>query len=204
MKPRQLWLAALIGGLACSASAHGTENHAPKAPAPLPKAVDALPWNIGGPFTLTDQSGQLRTESDPDGHLQLVFFGYANCPGICSAALPLMADVADLLGERGIPARPVLITIDPVLDTVETMGPALAEVSNEFIGLTGDRAALNVAYAAFQIEFEKIMDDPEHGPIYAHGSHIYLLDAAGTVLTLVPPVMSAQHMADIVARYAPR
>ncbi|MEO0922724.1 MAG: SCO family protein, partial [Pseudomonadota bacterium] len=53
-----------------------------------------LPWEVGGPFELTNQDGETRSAADPDGKHQLLFFGYANCPGICSAALPMMAQIA--------------------------------------------------------------------------------------------------------------
>jgi len=198
----RLLCAAVICGAATGVLAHGTQSHG--APA-LPEdraAVTPLPWDIGGPFALVDHTGAARTEADPDGKMQLVFFGYANCPGICSAALPMMAEVTDLLAARDIAVSPVLITIDPSLDTVATMGPALAEISQDFIGLTGTPEALALAYKAFQISFTKIMDDPKHGPIYAHGSHIYLLNGAGKVLTLLPPVLSPDQAAGIIAKYA--
>lgn len=194
--------AALICGGANAVLAHGTETHAmPALPEPS-ASMKPLPWDIGGPFALTDHTGAARTEADPNGKMQLVFFGYANCPGICSAALPMMADVSEILAARDIAVSPVLITIDPVLDTVATMGPALAEISEGFVGLTGTPEALRVAYEAFQISFTKIMDDPKHGPIYAHGSHIYLLDGAGKVLTLLPPILSPDQAAGIIANYA--
>ena len=188
--------------VATHAGACGTKKHAENTVVPAsPAAVSALLWNIGGPFQLVDHTGAARSQFEPEGKLQLLFFGYANCPGICSAALPMMADAVDVLADRGIEASPVLITIDPVLDTVETMGPKLHGISPAFVGLTGDSKDLNVAYDAYQVTFEKIMDDPEHGSIYAHGSHIYLLDAQGEVLTLMPPILPAEQVAEIVARY---
>ncbi|MDT8327694.1 MAG: SCO family protein [Roseovarius sp.] len=75
-------------------------------------------------------------------------------------------------------------------------------MSDDFIGLTGTAEALGLAYKAFQISFTKIMDDPSHGPIYAHGSHLYLLNRAGKVLTLLPPILSPDHAAGIIAKYA--
>ena len=57
---------------------------------PVVAPAAGLPFDLGGAFQLTDQSGTPRTEVDPDGRLQLLFFGYANCQQICSAALPLM------------------------------------------------------------------------------------------------------------------
>ena len=194
----------LIGAMAF---AHGTEDHsadgqAAPAPLDLSQAPTKLPWEVGGPFALTDHTGAARTQVDPDGKYQLLFFGYANCPGICSAALPMMADVAAELKNQGVDAVPILLTIDPALDTVETMGPALEKFSDDFVGLTGTPEELSVAYDAFQVEFEHIMDDPEYGPIYSHGSHIYLLNPAGEVLTLLPPILPAEQVTQIVAKYA--
>lgn len=201
MRLRDLLLVVACGCMGTGALAHGTEKHAAPTVLDLPDEITPLPWKLGGEFELIDHTGTTRTQTDPEGQMQLVFFGYANCPGICSAALPMMADAVEVLERRGILVSPVLITIDPVLDTVETMGPALAEISADLVGLTGDREALSDAYGAFQINFEKIMDDTQYGPIYAHTSHIFLLDESGRVLTLIPPVLPAKHVADIVTKY---
>lgn len=45
-------------------------------------AVTPFPIKLGGAYTLTDQTGAKRTEADPKGRLQLVFFGYAKCQAI--------------------------------------------------------------------------------------------------------------------------
>lgn len=204
MRRRNLLVAILISVLATGALAHGTEDHSTPPAATLPQGVTPLPWDIGGAFDLIDHTGAARSQVDPRGRMQLIFFGYANCPGICSATLPMMADAVHVLARRGIAVTPVLITIDPELDRVGTMGPALGRISADLVGLTGSRQALSQAYDAFRIEFQKIMDDPEYGPIYAHGSYIYLLDPIGKVLTLLPPVLPPDQVAEIVERYAER
>lgn len=160
-----------------------------------------LPFDVGGPYRLTDQYGQTRTEKDPQGNAQLVFFGYATCQNICSAALPVMAGVVDALAEDGIAVTPVMITVAPDQDRVETMGAPLAAIHPKFIGLTGDKAALSAAYAAFSVEVEPLFQDPEYGWIYSHGSFLHLLDGAGNTLTLLPPVMSVDQTADILRGY---
>ncbi|QFT93371.1 SCO1/SenC family protein [Roseovarius sp. THAF9] len=202
-------LAAAACLLAGAALAHDGEDHGPgakavpddKLSAALKDAPTALPWEVGGPFELTDHMGRTRTQADPDGRHQLLFFGYANCPGICSAALPLMADAVAALEAEGVEMSALLVTIDPKLDTVETMGPSLSEVSDELLGLTGTPEALKMAYEAFQVEFEHLFDDPEHGPIYSHGSFIYVLDPAGEVLTQLPPVLPPEQVSAIVRKY---
>ena len=80
-----------------------------------------------GPFELVDHTGAARTQMDPEGKHQLLFFGYANCPGICSAALPMMAQAVEALDEAGVATSALVVTIDPDLDSVETMGPSLAK-----------------------------------------------------------------------------
>lgn len=164
-------------------------------------AQSPLPFDVGGPFELTDHRGQTRTQADPDGLPQLLFFGYANCPGICTAALPMMADVTDALARRDIALRPVMITVDPARDTVENMAAPLHELHPDFVGLTGDAQALDTAYAAFSVEHALAYEDPDYGPVYSHGSFIYLLDAAGEVLTLFPPIMDAEKATEIALRY---
>lgn len=160
-----------------------------------------FPVNIGGPFSLVDQYGDIRTEADPQGRAQLVFFGYANCLNICSAALPLMAQVVDVLAEDGIDVTPVMITVAPDQDRVETMGAPLADIHPDFIGLTGDQGALQAAYDAFSVEVTPLFEDPEYGWIYAHGSFVHLLDASGEMLTLLPPVLDVDQAAGIARGY---
>lgn len=164
-------------------------------------AETPFPVDLGGPYTLIDQHGQTRTETDPAGHPQLVFFGYANCPGICSAALPLMAEVTRALEAEGTPVTPVLITIDPDQDRVETMAAPLAALHPRFVGLTGDAGALQVAYEAFNVEFEPLFRDPEHGWIYSHTGFLHVMDGTGALLTLLPPVLDADQMTGIVRKY---
>lgn len=162
--------------------------------------ANGFPFHIGGDFDLVDQTGASRTQSAPDGNFQLLFFGYANCEQICSASLPLMADIVDGLAQVGR-ITPVMITVDPKRDTVETIGPPLARYHPDFVGLTGTDAALQVAYDAFSVEKEVVFTDPAGGEIFAHGSFIYLLDGDGDVLTLVPPVMDVDQAVGIIAPY---
>ncbi|WP_299639196.1 SCO family protein [uncultured Tateyamaria sp.] len=160
-----------------------------------------FPVDIGGPYTLLDQHGQVRTQADPEGKHQLLFFGYANCLNICSAALPLMAQVVDELAADGIDVTPVMITVAPDQDQVDTMGAPLAEIHPDFIGLTGKEDTLQAAYDAFNVEVEALFEDPEYGWIYSHGSFVHLLDGEGELLTLLPPILDVTQATKIAKGY---
>ena len=164
-------------------------------------AQGGLPFELGGPYALTDQHGQTRTQVAPDGRPQLVFFGYVNCPDICTAAFPLMADITTALADKGHDITPVMITIAPDQDTVQTMQAPLAKWHADFIGLTGDTDALHKAYKAFSVDIKPLFQDPEYGWIYAHGSFIHLLDENGKVMTLIPPIIGAEQAVGIALKY---
>lgn len=163
-----------------------------------------FPDNFGGAYELVDHHGETRTEADPDGNIQLVFFGYAQCEAICTVALPIMSEMAAALEEAGIETTPLVITVDPETDTVETMGPALAELAPGLTGLTGSEDALADVRDLFHVQRELLFIDPLGVPVYAHGSHIFVMDGAGEFLTLLPPVLSTERMVEIVAGYAER
>ncbi len=155
----------------------------------------------GGDFNLVDQNGEPRTSRDPSGQHQLVFFGYASCKAICDVALPRMAEAVERLKKEQFSVTPILITVDPERDTVETMGESVKRIHPDMVGLTGSETALAEAYKAFQIEKSLVYEHPDEGPIYAHGSFIYLLGPDGKFKTLFPPVLSSERIAGTTAAY---
>jgi len=161
-----------------------------------------FPNVVGGDYHLTDHFGHERSSKDPDGNYQLVFFGYASCKAICSVALPRMAQAVDLLVKEGIAVTPLLITVDPERDTAHAMREAVPEIHPKMIGLTGSEDALGEAYKAFGVEKKLVHVHPTEGPIYAHGTFVYLTGPDGTFKTLMPPVLSPERMAEIVTSYA--
>lgn len=191
---------AALALLALPAAAHDGHRHTPQA-APAPEAASPFPVALGGPFRLIDQHGRPRTEADPEGRHQLLFFGYATCEAICTVALPRMAEMAERAAAAGLRATPVLVTVDPARDTPAAMRAALPKLHPDFIGLTGDEAALAAARRAFQVEAKVVFEGPT-GPVYAHGSFIYLLSPQGEVLTLIPPIVDPEAGAAILLRHA--
>ena len=193
MRPAPALLAATL--LACPAGA--------ETPTLLAEGPDtAFPTNFGGAYALTDHHGRRRTEADPDGHLQLVFFGYATCEAICTVALPIMAEVAGALAAEGVAVTPLVVTVDPEVDRVGTMGPALAGHAPGLLGLTGTEAELAAVRHLFHVERTALFEDPLGRTVYAHGAHIFVMDGSGGFLTLLPPVLPPARMVEIVRGYA--
>lgn len=196
---RTLLLALTIGaGTAVAAMSAATLL----SPSPAPPASDDLfARSIGGPYQLIDHHGRPRTERDPDGRAQLVFFGFTRCEAMCGLTLPSIAEAADQLTAAGHPARPILITIDPAGDTPAALKDWLGGLDPDLLGLTGDASALAAARRAFNVSAERLGEAPDGTPIYAHGLYIYLLDAEGRFQTLLPPILPPEKIAEIAGRY---
>ena len=180
---------------------HDHHHHKAEAAKAVPPNTPGFPNIKGGDFRLLDGQGRERTAKDPTGRPQLLFFGYATCQAICSVALPRIAEAVDELERRGVAVTPVLITVDPARDTVQTLESALRKHHPRFVGLTGSDAALAAAYRAFQVDRKVVFTHPDHGDVYAHGSYIYLLGADGRFLTLLPPVLGPERIAEVVKGY---
>ena len=155
----------------------------------------------GGDFKLLDQFGRERTSASPEGQYQLLFFGYANCKAICSVALPSMSAAIDILDDKNLAVTPLLVTVDPERDTVDNMAKPLKALHPRMVGLTGSEAALQAAYDAFQVQKSLVYEHPEEGPIYAHGSFIYLLGPDGDFKTLMPPILAPERIAELTLEY---
>ncbi len=165
--------------------------------------TEPAPLDIGGFFALVDHKGNAVTDRDFRGRFLLLFFGYANCPGVCPIGLRHLTEAFDLLGDKSGAVLPMLITVDPERDTVETLGPALAKLHPRLIGLTGTPEQLAAARRAYKVGAKATGKDLTGGALYEHGTFIYLMGPDGNFLTLFPPVMPPGDLAAAIARYLP-
>ena len=208
-------LAALAGALTllwcAGVAAHGAPDKAQGAQEKAQGAPDkargaqdkaaAFPGDLGGPFALTDHTGRAVSDEDFRGSYMLVFFGYANCPGICPTGLRAMTEAADLLGEKGEAVAPILITVDPAHDTPANLAPAVAKIHPRLIGLTGTLEALSATAKAYKVSAKPAGRSWQGVELLDHGSFIYLMGPDGKFLTLFPPVMAPDAMAAAIGRY---
>jgi protein SCO1/2 len=168
----------------------------PRLAGPGPATADAV--TIGGPFALVDGHGKTVTDKDFRGRYMLIYFGYTHCPDACPATLNDISLALDKLtpAER---ARvvPLFITVDPERDTPAMIGDYVAAFSKDFVGLTGDRAAISAAEAEYHVYAEK--HPLKHGD-YAmdHSSIMYVMGPDGGFVGVIndgtKPVEIAQRL----------
>ena len=122
---RSLILSAMLAMLLLAQAApHAQEAPQAGSARTAGELMDAVMWGkepIGGPFELTDHTGQRRTDADFRDKLMLVYFGFTFCPDVCPTDLLAMGLAVDQLGPAGEAVQPLFITVDPERDTP---GPA--------------------------------------------------------------------------------
>jgi protein SCO1/2 len=57
------------------------------------------PAAIGGPFQLTNQAGQVVTDTSLKGKPTLIFFGFTHCPDVCPTSLFEISEVLKAMGK---------------------------------------------------------------------------------------------------------
>lgn len=161
------------------------------------------PVELGGPFALTDQDGRARTDADFRGKYMLVFFGYTFCPDVCPTTLAVEAEALKQLGERAARIVPVFITVDPKRDTPEVLKSYLSAFGPEFVGLTGDEAAITNVTKAYRVFYQA---HAEEGANYTvdHSGVVYLMNPDGKFagnysLDTSPEMMAADLMKKTLA-----
>jgi len=154
----------------------------------------------GGPFKLTDQTGQTVTEKDMVGRPTIIFFGYTHCPDVCPTSLFEMSEVLRAMGPDADRINAYFVTVDPERDTQETMKNYLSSFDPHLKGLTGDPAAVGKALSAFRVYAKKV-PLKDGGYSMDHTALIYLMDRDGRFVSPFDLKRSAEAAAADLKRY---
>ncbi|HZB90918.1 MAG TPA: SCO family protein [Stellaceae bacterium] len=157
--------------------------------------------SIGGPFTLTDQNGVLRRDSDFRGKLMLVYFGYTYCPDVCPATLNTITAALDKLGARADAVQPIFITVDPARDTVQQMKLYVANFTPRLLALTGTPGEIAAAAKGYRIYFQKVKGEGPDDYSMDHSAFVYLMGRDGRYLAHFGPEVGAAEMAAAIQKY---
>lgn len=137
---------------------------------------------LGGPFTLTDQTGARVSSDQVFAKPALLYFGYTYCPDVCPMDSARNAEATAILEGRGIEVTPVFISVDPKRDTPEVLSAFVGAMHERMIGLTGTPEEIDAVSKSWR-NFYRLndQDDPENY-LVDHMTNTYLvMPGAGTV-----------------------
>jgi cytochrome oxidase Cu insertion factor (SCO1/SenC/PrrC family) len=187
----------VIASLLCSGLAAAAEQ--PSAA----QMMDDLMYGrgqVGGPFTLTDQTGKQRSDTDFRGKLMIVYFGYTYCPDVCPTDLMAITQALEALGPAAEGVQPVFITIDPERDT-KLLTDYVAAFHRSLVGLTGSPEEIRKVANSYKAFYVKVQD--ERSPDYSidHAGVIYLIGRNGEYLGFMPPQTSPDRLTEVLRKH---
>ena len=138
----------------------------------------AVPAAIGGPFQLTDTSGQTVTDKNLLGRPTLIFFGFTHCPDVCPTSLFEMSEVLRAMGKDADRVNAYFVSVDPERDTGAAMKDYLSSFDPHLKGLTGTPDEVAKVIADYRVYARKVpLKDGDY--TMDHTALIYLMDRDG-------------------------
>lgn len=137
--------------------------------------------NIGGPFTLVNQEGELFTEKDLLGKFAILYFGFSMCPDICPEELEVLSEALEKINtESDKRIQPVFVTCDPNRDTPEVLKNYLSEFHPDIMGLTGPYEEIKNTCKEYRVYFSTPPNlKPGEEYLVDHSIFFYLIDPEG-------------------------
>jgi protein SCO1 len=181
--PYLLLIAVLAGGLIW----HASEN----VPG-LGRTVTSGQVAVGGPYSLIDQNGDKRSDTDFRGKYQLIYFGYSFCPDVCPTTLAVMSQALNKMGAESQRIVPIFVTIDPERDTPKVLKQYVAAFGPNFVGLTGSVKDIAAVEKEYRVYAKKTPLDKSGNYGMDHSSVIYLIGPNGKLVTFYDELISPE------------
>ncbi|MGI9263545.1 MAG: SCO family protein [Gammaproteobacteria bacterium] len=137
-------------------------------------------------FSLLDHRGQPFGPESLDGSWTLMFFGFTHCPDICPTTLQSMTTAAKKLADLPEASRPsvVMVSIDPVRDTVTALAEYVPYFNPDFVGVTGDMNEIQSLTRAIGVAYAYTPGPDSEGYTVEHTASIFLLNPDGELVAV--------------------
>ena len=147
--------------------------------------LDMLTTVLGKPidspvFSLKDHKNRDFNAQNFKGQWTFLFFGYTRCPDICPATMNKLNDVYQDLAQQGDLNNTsfIMISVDPVRDTLKGLAEYVKYFNDKFIGVTGDEEQIGILAKKFAIMYTK-EETKKEDYLVGHSTSILLIDPKG-------------------------
>jgi protein SCO1 len=156
--------------------------------------------DVGGPFTLVDQTGARVSDRDFRGRMPVIYFGWSNDPDLTPAALQVLT--AALQGGTRDRFVPLFITLDPEVDTPTVLERFLKKYHSRMLGLTGSAGDIAAVVASYKLYVKRIPDPSlPNGHSIDHASLYYVLGKDGAFRAAIPYTTDVAELVGELEKY---
>ncbi|MCO7213946.1 MULTISPECIES: SCO family protein [Halomonas] len=137
-------------------------------------------------FELVDENGKDVNADQFLGKSTLLFFGFTHCPDVCPTTLARLDAATQRMGEAARDDIQVLfVSVDPRRDDAETLREYTDAFGPQFIGLTGDKAALDELTRRYRVTYGYGEEDSEGNYDVSHSSAVFAFNDQGEARLLI-------------------
>lgn len=141
------------------------------------------------PFELTDNHGAAFSNTQLQGHWNLLFVGYTFCPDVCPTTLAELTKIYPQLKNlpSEFPIQVVFLSVDPQRDTTERLDEYINFFEPDFVAVSGEHKQLFPLVRALGMMYSMVesTDNPN-----------YLVDHSASVVLINPQV-------EVLGRFKP-
>lgn len=160
--------------------------------------IDLSEASFGDGFRLKDPDGNVRSLTDFQGKVVLMFFGFTQCPDVCPTALVKAAEIKSLLGAEGDRLQVLFITVDPERDTPDVLREYAQAFDPSFIGLYGDAQETADVAKAYRVYYAKVPTGNSY--TMEHTALTYVFDGNGTLRMALRHEQTAEESAEDIRK----
>jgi protein SCO1/2 len=142
--------------------------------------------------TLINHEGQQTHFPAADGRLQLVFFGYTNCPDVCPMTMHKVKNIIATLGDDAKHIKFTFLSIDGVRDDVGKIKNYIKGFHTSINGLVGSPHAMKAVEKEFGVLTRKFQGKSALAYTMEHSVYMYLLDGEGRLRLMYPASISSE------------
>ncbi len=137
-------------------------------------------------FELVDENGKDVNADQFLGKSTLLFFGFTHCPDVCPTTLARLDAATQRMDEAARDDIQVLfVSVDPRRDDAETLREYTDAFGPQFIGLTGDKAALDELTRRYRVTYGYGEEDSEGNYDVSHSSAVFAFNDQGEARLLI-------------------
>lgn len=144
---------------------------------------------------LAASNGETVRLSDFDDEVIVLYFGYTFCPDVCPTTLTKLADAVAILGDKADDVQVIMVSLDPERDTPEMLAEYVEHFHPDFMGVTGDPAAVDRVATVYGVYYEKEEGTPATGYLINHTATVMVVDRDGYLKLVLPFEGTAEQIA---------
>ncbi len=137
-------------------------------------------------FELVDENGNEVTADRFLGKSTLLFFGFTHCPDVCPTTLARL-DAATQRMDEAVrdDIRVLFVSVDPRRDDPETLRTYTDAFGPQFIGLTGDKTAIDELTRRYRVTYGYGEEDSNGNYDVSHSSAVFAFNDQGEARLLI-------------------